>query len=53
MQHTEAKINYYSTKIEASNNDQKSLLDITKKLLVNQKAATQPTHETNLASQSV
>ena len=47
MKLTEAKIYYYSTKIEASNNDQKSLFDITKKLLVNQKAATLPTHETN------
>ena len=47
MQLTEAKRDYYSTKIEASNNDQKSLFDITKKLLVNQQAATLPTHETN------
>ena len=47
MQLTEAKRNYYYTKIEASNNDQKSLFDITKKLLVNQQAATLPTHETN------
>ena len=47
MQLTEAKRDYYSTKIETSNNDQKSLFDITKKLLVNQQAATLPTHETN------
>ena len=47
MQLTEAKRDYYSTKIEASNNDQKSLFYITKKLLVNQQAATVPTHETN------
>ena len=47
MQLTEAKRDYYSTKIEASNNDQKSLFDITKMLLVNQQAATLPTHETN------
>ena len=44
---TEAKRDYYSTKIEASNHDQKSLFDITKMLLVNQQAATLPTHETN------
>ena len=31
MQLTEAKRNYYSTKIEASTNDQKSVFDITKK----------------------
>ena len=47
MHLTEAKRDYYSTKIEASNNDQKSLFDITKKLLVTQQAATLPTHETN------
>ena len=47
MQLTEAQIYYYSTKIEVSNNDQKSLFDITKKFLVNQQAATLPTHETN------
>ena len=47
MQLTEAKRDYYCTKIEASNNDHKSLFDITKKLLVNQQAATLPTHETN------
>ena len=47
MQLTEAKRDYYYTKIEASNNDQKSLFDITKKLLVNQQAATLPTHESN------
>ena len=47
MQLTEAKRDYYSTKIEESNNDYKSLFDITKKLLVNQQAATLPTHETN------
>ena len=46
MQLTEAKRNYYSTKIEASNNDQKSLFDISKKLLVKQ-LATLTTHETN------
>ena len=44
IQLTEAKRDYYSTKMEASNNDQESLVDITKKLLVNQQAAT---HETN------
>ena len=32
---------------EASNNDKKSLFDITKTLLVKQQAATLPTHETN------
>ena len=47
MQLTEAKRNYYSTKIGASNKDQKSLFHITKTLLVNQQAATLPTHETN------
>ena len=47
MQLTEAQRDYYSTKIEASNNDQKSLFDITKKLLVNQQAATLLPHETN------
>ena len=47
MQLTEAKRDYYSTKIVASNNDQKSLFDITKKLLMNQQEATLPTHETN------
>ena len=47
MQLTEEKRYYYYTKIEASNNYQKSLFDITKKLLVNQQAATLPTHETN------
>ena len=31
LQLTKAKRDYYSTKIEASNNDQKSLFDITKK----------------------
>ena len=36
MQLTEANRDYYSTKMEASNNDQKSLFDITKKLLVNE-----------------
>ena len=40
----QTKRDYYSTKIEASNNDQKSLFNFTKKLLVNQHAAT---HETN------
>ena len=48
MQLTEAKIDYYYTKIEAINNDQMSLFDITKKLLVNQQAATLPNHETNV-----
>ena len=48
IQLTEANRYYYSTKIEASNNDQKSLFDIIKKLLVNQQAATLPTHETNI-----
>ena len=48
MQLTVAKIDYYSTKIEVSNNDEKSLFDITKKFLVNQQAATLPTHETNV-----
>ena len=47
MQLTEAKRYHYSTKIEASNNDQKSLFDITKQLPVNQQAETLPTHETN------
>ena len=47
MQLTETKRDYYYSKIEASNNDQKSLFDITKMLLVNQQAATIPTHETN------
>ena len=47
MQLTEAKRDYYSTKIEASNNDQKYLFDTTKNLLVNQQASTLPTHETN------
>ena len=47
MQLTEAKRDYYYTKIETSNNDQKSLFDITKKFLVNQQAATLPTHEIN------
>ena len=47
MQLTEAKRDYYYTKIEANNNDQKSLFDNTKKLLMNQQAATLPTHETN------
>ena len=47
MQLTGAKRDDYSTKIEASNNDQKSLFDITKKLLVNQQAATLPTYEIN------
>ena len=47
MQLTEAKKDYYSTKIEASNNDQNYLFDITKMLLANQQAATLPTHETN------
>ena len=35
MQLTEAKRDYYSTKIEASNNDQKSLFDITNFELAN------------------
>ena len=47
---TEAKRDYYSTKIEANNNDQKYLFDTTKKLLVNQQAATLPTHENNFES---
>ena len=33
MQLTEAKRDYYSTKMEESNNDQKSLFDITQKQL--------------------
>ena len=47
MQLTEAKRDYYSTKVEASNSDQKTIFDSTKKLLVNQQAATLPTHKTN------
>ena len=47
MQLTEEKRYYYSTKIETSNNDQKSLFDITKKLLVKHQAAILPTHEPN------
>ena len=47
MQLTEAKRDYYPIKIEASYNDQKSLFDITKMLLVNKQATTLPTHETN------
>ena len=47
MQLTEAKRDYYSTKIEASTNNQKSLFDIIKQLLVNQQVATLPTQETN------
>ena len=35
MQLPEAKRDYYYTKVEASNNDQKSFFDITKKFLVN------------------
>ena len=35
------------SKIKFQNNDQKSLFDINKKLLVNQHAATLPTHESN------
>ena len=44
MQLTKTKRDYYSTKIEASNNN---LFNINKKLLVNQQAATLPTHKTN------
>ena len=40
MQLKEAKINYYPTKIEASNNDQKSFFNITKTFMVNQQIAT-------------
>ena len=47
MQLTGVKRDYYSTKIESSNNDQKSLFDATKKLMVIQQAATLPTHEPN------
>ena len=47
MQLPEAKLYYYSTKIKATDNDQKSLFDITKRLIVNQQAVTLPTHKTN------